>query len=105
MEEEGFDRAEQGEQEAVREWSRVSDEGWRLVLGDRPYVTSPKLCDKQEPDQKQTEGKGACTKEGTPLKGHDAMWQAAWPTWEAKCTSESHIYKDRTERDRKAAEC
>lgn len=27
MEEEGFDRAEQGEQEAVRERSRVSDEG------------------------------------------------------------------------------
>lgn len=111
MQEEGFDRAEQREQEAVRERSRVSDEGWRLALGDRLYVTGPKLCHKQELDQKQTEGKGASIKEGTPLKGHNAMWQAAWQAWDAKYTfgyphlkSESKICQDRTKLEKEATE-
>lgn len=58
--------------------SRVSDEGWRLALGDRLYVTGPKLCHGQEVDQKETdrEGEGGSSKAwDTFLKeGHDSWW-------------------------------
>lgn len=66
----GFDRKEEREQEAIGERSGVSDERWRLVLGDRLYITrNPKPCHRQEVDQKQTERK--VEREGTPLKGQD----------------------------------
>lgn len=82
MEVRGEVREEEGEQEAVREGERLSDEGWRLDARGPALRNTPQLCREQELDQKQTEGKGASTGEGTPLKGHNVTWRAAWQTWD-----------------------